>query len=435
VNLRLRDLPRYWGELSPIQQEFERAVSESDRVVLRCGRQVGKTEYLARRVLRNLLLGKRCWWLAPTHQLCRVGFQRCCALLRKLPRKLADAFGVKRSPPYRIQLGDAYCDYLTTRTPDSLQGETLDEVVIDEAATIRELAQVIEQYVEPTLAVRRGMLILASTPKGKNDFAEYCRSPYWAEVHAPSRANPLIDPAWLNQQREKYEAEGRLYYYLQEYEAQILDKIGLFFERLPEIVEAVPAHSQADGCGLDWGYSAPFAAVYVVIRDGVVYVSREVYRRRLTGDQQAQLALATPAKVYVADPSTPEHILDAWRSAGLVPKPAVSDRVGGWDLVRQLIREDRLKVHKDCFHLLDEFQSAEVDERKPDDLTGEDHALDALRYVILYAFGVAHRQQRLHEYRVAQQQGLQPDAVLAQLMEQGRQEYIRQARKQRRSNR
>lgn len=434
MKLRLRDLPRYWGDLSPIQQEFERAAADGKRVVLRCGRQVGKTEYLARRTVQNLLLGKRCWWLAPTHQLCRVGFQRCVSLLRKLPKPVADAFRIKRSAPYRIAIGDAYCDFLTTRTPDSLQGETLDEVVIDEAATIRDLAQVVEQYVEPTLAVKGGTLILASTPKGRNDFAEYCRSEYWSEVHAPSSANPLISKEWLIQQRAKYEAEGRLFYYLQEFEAQVLEKVGLFFERLPEVVEEVPAYAQADGCGLDWGYSAPFAAVYVVIRDGVVYVSREVYKRRLNGDEQARLALATPARVYVADPSVPDHILEEWRAAGLSPKAGVADRVGGWDLIRQLIREGRLKVHKECFHLLDEFQQAEVDERKPDDLTGEDHALDALRYIMLHAFSMAHRQQRAHEYRLAQQQGLQPDSVLVQLMEQGRQSYLREARKQRRSN-
>jgi hypothetical protein len=56
--------------------------------------------------------------------------------------------------------------------------------------------------------------------------------------------------------------------------------------------------------------------------------------------------------------------------------------VGGWQYIRQLIAQDKLQVHKHCFNLLDEFQAAQAHLRNPDDLVGEDHALDALRYAL-----------------------------------------------------
>jgi hypothetical protein len=426
---RLRELPRYWGELTAVQEEFERAC-ESPRVVLRCGRQVGKTEYLARRTVRNLLCGKRVWWLAPTHQLCRVGFQRCVHLVNKLPDSVRRLFKLKRSAPFRVSFGEAYVDFLTTRNADSLQGETLDEVVIDEAATVRDLLRVIDERIEPTLVVRRGRLILASTPRGLNEFAELCKSPYWREVHAPTSANPLVSMEWLRQQRERYESEGRLYYYLQEFEAEILSDVGLFFERLPEVVDALPEASGYDVCGIDWGYSAPFAAVYLLVKDSVVYVGREVYARRLNADEQARRVLSVTARVYVADASTPEQVLEAWRIQGLAPLAGSRDRSGGWDLIRQLIREGRMKVHRECIHLLDEFQSAQVDERKPDDLVGEDHALDALRYAILHAFNLSYRQQRLQAYREQLAGRLSADAVSVALADRARSEYIKRARRE-----
>ncbi len=45
-------------------------------------------------------------------------------------------------------------------------------------------------------------------------------------------------------------------------------------------------------------------------------------------------------------------------------------------------RDGRLRVSPRCFNLLREFTETEVYPRNPNDLIGEDHALDALRYAV-----------------------------------------------------
>lgn len=431
MTIHLRDLDAYWGELTNVQRRFDEACESHPRVALRCGRQVGKTEYLARRVIKNLLQERACWWLAPTHQLTKIGFLRCVMLIRKLPPSLARCFKLKRSAPFRIEFAQGACDYLTTRTPESLQGATLDEVVIDEAASVRELEYLLMQYIEPTLAIKKGRLIMASTPRGLNDFYKLCQSPHIYEVHATTPESPLIPNEWLQAQYQRYRDEGRETLYRQEYLAEYIAESGHYFERLPQVVDKIPdeATTHYHVVGIDWGYSSPFAAVALSIVNGMIYVVREIYKARLEADEQARLILTLPAQRYVCDPSTPAHVLEAWRAAGLTPYPALNDRIGGWDLMRTLIRQNKLIIHRSCFHLLDEFQRAEINLRHPDDLEGDDHALDALRYALLHAERAATLQIRRANYEQALYERLAPDRILIDEMERARQAYIKRAKR------
>lgn len=415
-----------WGVLTPLQERFEQAVRESDRVVFRCGRQSGKTEYLARLVVRSLLQGKDVWWLSPRHQLNKVGFRRSVQLIRKLPRWIRCRFRVRRSSPFEIEYRGAVCTFLSTNEPETLQGATLDLCVIDEAATERDLQTVVEQFVEPTLAVRKGKLILASTPKGENGFAEYCRNPRWKEVHAPTTENPLIDPAWIEARRQELESEGRSYFYCQEYLAEIVSEIGAFFERLP-VIDELPAQWEHTHCGIDWGSSSPFAAVYLTVDHERVYVHREIYRRHVRAEEQAKQILSHKARVYVVDPSLPEGVATVWKEAGLVPKLGSRDRIGGWEILRDLIAQDRLVISPRCQNLIREFQEAVRDPRRTDDLIGDDHALDALRYAVVEALGSLYYQQHAQRRQSELYESLQPDRVMVALSERARQSYIRAA--------
>lgn len=424
--INLRD---YWGPLTDLQRQFHAAVNTHDRVVLRCGRQVGKTEYLARLVVCRLMQGQDIWWLAPTHQLNKIGFRRCLYLIRKLPPNLRKQFRIRRSSPFEIQYKGHLCTFLSTNAPDSLQGATLDLVVIDEAATERDLTTIVEQYVEPTLAIRKGKLILASTPKGKNDFADYCQK--WPEVHAPTTANPLIDPKWIEARRQELEAEGRGYYFRQEYLAEIVDEIGAYWERLPRI-EDLPVLNQYDYCGIDWGSSSPYAGVYLTVDHERIYVHEEIYRRNVRAEDQAKQLLQKRAKLYVCDPSVPEGVLTIWKEAGLIPKLGSRDRIGGWEVLRDLIAQDKLVISPRCQHLLHEMQTAVRDPKRTDDLIGDDHALDALRYAVLEALARLWYKGRAERFLQKLQEKLHPDAVMAAIMEDARQKYLRNAYRQRR---
>lgn len=427
-------LSKSWGALTPVQCEMERAVRESDRVILLCGRQVGKTEYLARLVLRGLLRGEQAWWVAPTHTLGKIGFERCIHLIRRINSK---RWVIKRSPPFEIlyRPSGGRCVWLTSGNRDSLQGATLDLVVYDEAATDDDLMVTIDQYIEPTLAVRRGRLVLASTPRGYNDFAVLAESGLWRVVKAPTSSNPLISPDWLESQRRRYEAEGNLYLFRQEYEAEILKEIGRFFETLPR-VEPLELPGEFDYCGIDWGYSSPYAAVFVQVRESGVYVVRTDYERNLTPEQQASRILSYPrARVYLADSSTPEHVLRAWQQAGLYVKLGTKDRVGSLQLLRQLIGQDKIVVDPSCVPLLREMERAEYNIRRPEDMIGDDHAIDALRYVLAYAETKLRAMMRKQELELERRRLDGADPVLSRIMRQAMYDYQREYMTRRRRRR
>jgi hypothetical protein len=369
------------GGYHPRQAEAARLIRTNRNVVLRCGRRFGKTSLLAAELLWYVLRGGRAWWIAPTHALCRAGFVYVKQFVRRLPSVVRRQVRLINSPPFRIEYGSGVAEFFSSRVPDNLQGAGNDLVIIDEAATEPEGELLVEQYIRPTLLDRGGKLIIASTPRGRNWFADYCARPDFVEFVASTYDNPLIDPSEIDQLRDQLSEAA----FRQEILAEIVEESGRFWDIQPSLcTECTHIYNEADVCGIDWGYASPFAAIWLK-RDGERFVvTREEYGAGLDADEQARRVLAGPkARRYVCDPSTPEQVLRAWRETGLNNVlPASRDRAGGWARMRVLIREGRLVVAESCFNLLREFKEAETDPRNVHDLVGDDHALDALRYAL-----------------------------------------------------
>jgi hypothetical protein len=173
---------------------------------------------------------------------------------------------------------------------------------------------------------------------------------------------------------------------------------GVAFPHQPVVVSETPEGiSWARwAIGIDWGYSKPFAAVLVAkLPDERFFVASERYEAGLTPAEQAERVLAMRAGVerlhsIAADASTfakydgVASIADQWRDAGLIVSPATRDRLGSLSLLRSLFREGRVLVHRSCENLLRELRTAQMDTRtkQGEDIAGEDHAIDALRYAL-----------------------------------------------------
>jgi len=370
---------RWLGDLHAGQVAAEQLIRQRRRVVLRCGRRFGKTNLLARELLWCVLRGGRVWWVAPTHALCRTGFAYVEKMVSGLPTAIRHRVRLWRSPPYRLRYGDGEAEFYSTRDPDSLQGAGNDLVIFDEAATEQAGDWIVEQFLSPTLLDRKGRLVIASTPKGRNWFAEYCQRPDFTEFHATTYDNPLIDREEIDQLREQLPERV----FRQEILAEIVEDAGRFWDLQPAPSEE-PVGTHADICGIDWGYASPFAAVWLRRVGQQFHVVHEEYAAGLDADAQAKRVLAGPrASRYVCDPSTPEGVRRAWHEAGLnAVAPGSRDREGGWARIRVWIRDGTLRVSPRCFNLLREFMSVEVSPRNPHDLIGDDHALDALRYAV-----------------------------------------------------
>jgi len=189
--------------------------------------------------------------------------------------------------------------------------------------------------------------------------------------------------------------------------------------------EALPIPAGAGivrGVGVDYGLDAPFAALWgAKLADGLIVVYRELYKAGLTPAEQAArikgaeapgerrpgrpvpVALdpstwarsphhPTPPKTIgaAADTPPPGSIAHYYRAAGLPVEKAKNDRLAGVALVadKLRVRRDgypRLLIYSTCRNLIRTLPELVRDEKRPEDVDthGEDHAYDALRYLLM----------------------------------------------------
>ncbi|WP_102158698.1 phage terminase large subunit [Zhihengliuella halotolerans] len=196
----------------------------------------------------------------------------------------------------------------------------------------------------------------------------------------------------------------------------------------------MPALTGKKVIAVDYGYSAPFAAVWMcLLHDGLVVVYREEYATELTARQQAARILelsraeeeSTGEKIpVVMDPSmwrradaaakktlnkdmppvgSPAH--DYMKVLGRVPVKAVNARVHGAGLLDEKLRVQkdgfpRFLVYDTCRDTIRTLPALPRDKKNPEDVetTAEDHLYDAVRYGLMYLAGrtVGVRKPDLH---------------------------------------
>lgn len=242
--------------------------------VVDAGRRFGKTRLGVMECLDYAARGKRALWVAPTYKVSEVGWRPLRQLVARIPGvqvRLADrSVTFPAGGEVAIRSSDA---------PDSLRGEGLDFVVLDEAAFMSR--DVWAQSIRPALSDRKGGAMFISTPKGRNWFWEIWQrgssgDPGWASFRYPTSANPYIEAGEIAAaQRELPEITFR-----QEYEADFVDDQGAVFRRVQEAACLSPLdgplHDHQYVCGVDVAASVDYtvATVMDVAAKHVVYVDR-----------------------------------------------------------------------------------------------------------------------------------------------------------------
>ena len=402
----------YWqsiGDPHPRQSELLDLVRVSRRVAATAGRRFGKSWLLSAWTLWRTLKGEQVWWVAPSHQLARVGFEYVLSHARQLPTAIRKQLVIKRSSPYEIGFRSGLCQFLSSDNEWQLQGRGLDLIVIDEAGEVDNLLYIHDQYLSPCLLDRGGSLVCIGTPRGRHtDYYQLCSRPEFVRFVGSSFDNPFISKDELETLASELPEQLRL----QELQGEFVDVTGRAF---PDI--AIDLIEQLDidrTCvGLDWGTWSPAAAVLVVrLSDGRYYAVDERYGSDLNAHQFADLVrdLCESNSIHRSD-----FVLDAscfnrtdglvsvaerFRERGVPVSPATRDRLGSLALLRQLMAERRLIISPACTNLLDELRSAELVDGRGD-FSGSDHAIDALRYA------VAH----LHQYPIKRATDTSPQAV------------------------
>jgi len=411
----------YWqciGSPHPRQQELLDLVRAERRVAATAGRRFGKSWLLSAWVLWRVLKQEQCWWIAPSHQLARVGFEYVLSHARQLPAPIRSRLDIKRSSPYEIGFRSGLCQFLSSDNEWQLQGRGLDLIVIDEAGEVDRLIYIHDQYLSPCLLDRGGSLIAIGTPRGRHtDYYQLCSRPEFVRFVGSSFDNPHISRDEL----ERLSAELPEPLRLQELGGEFVDVTGRAFPDLTiDLIEDLDIDRVA--CGIDWGIWSPAAAVLVIrSKDGRYYAADERYATDTNAHQFADMVRElvssnnVPRCDFIIDSSTFNRtdglvsVAERFRERGVPVSPATRDRLGSLALMRQLMAERRLVISPACTNLLDELRGAELIDGKGD-FTGSDHAIDALRYAIAH----------LHQYPVRREPETTPEAIWQHALKQAR---------------
>src|SRR5947209_4350806 len=149
-------------------------------------------------------------------------------------------------------------------------------LILDEAARVPDD---LYRAVRPMLAVGNGRLICLSTPYGKRGFfhdAWANGGGDWARIEVPAQRVGRITPEFLAGERRAMGAS----WFRQEYECSFEALEGLVYPDFARCVVAGPAPTGGKKVGgMDFGFRNPFAAVWGVLHDGVLWLTGEHYER------------------------------------------------------------------------------------------------------------------------------------------------------------
>lgn len=204
--------------------------------------------------------------------------------------------------------------------------------------------------------------------------------------------------------------------------------MGSFFSQFNNLQHVIPRHKESSVLsylkasratrveGVDYGFRAPFAALWAwEDAEGDIYITNEYYVREKTIDYHADRmhrvreSLGWEEKGHkvvsfktIADPSiwfegsravlkSDKTIGQELSRRGIHCQRANNDIIQGLSAVHEAMYTDgivppRFHVFESCQNLINEIVNAVTDERDMEriDETCEDHALDAMRYLLMY---------------------------------------------------
>lgn len=255
------------------QQAIVRAAGRFNTVA--CGRRFGKTTlglslayYGAPQAPGGLARGLDVGWFAPSYKLLDEAWRSAKGFLRTMIARTD-------SQQHRMELKNgAALDMWTLEDVDAGRGRKYGLVIVDEAAMARRLEEAWNAAIRATLTDHKGGAWFFSTPKGRNFFWQLHQrggvQDGWQSHHAPSTANPKIDPAEIEAARQILPERV----FAQEYLAQFLEDGGGVFRRVTAAVDKAlqsdpqQARDAGDGrayvIGVDWGRNNDFTVISVV---------------------------------------------------------------------------------------------------------------------------------------------------------------------------
>ena len=304
--------------------------------VLACGRRWGKTLLGACMCMETALAGGVAWWVAPDFPRAKIAWRMMIRLSKQIPGCTAH-----KGEAMIETMSGGWIQLKSAVNPDSLRGEGLDRVVIDECADVAQEAWF--ESLRPALTDRMGDALFIGTPKGRNWFYDLWRQGKklegWESFSMPTSDNPYIPRAELA--FAKSELPKRTWD--QEYMAKFVTFEGRVYDSFdpdgPMVFDTLDKSLYHTFWGaIDFGFRNPTAIVVSgEDSDSRLDIIDEVYERRLTNPEVIDIVKGKTkehgVRMWWGDASNPAMIQEL-EDAGL-PVEACPRSSGGQESVVQ----------------------------------------------------------------------------------------------------
>ena len=241
--------------------------------VLAAGRRWGKTRLGVNECLDVAAQGGRAWWVAPSYKMSEVGWRA----IRRIGVAIPGTEVSKVDRSITLVTG-GQISVRSADNPDSLRGDGLDFIVLDEVAFMKEEAW--SEALRPALADRQGRALFISTPKGRNWFWRLWlrgqEEGNWQSWQFPTESNPHIDRDEIEEARRTLPER----IFRQEFLAEFIEDSAGVFRRVNEAAVVEWENGAIGGreyvIGVDWGKYNDFTvfAVINVTSQALVYLDR-----------------------------------------------------------------------------------------------------------------------------------------------------------------
>lgn len=267
-------------------------------------------------------------------------------------------------------------------------------IFFDEVSKFKNFFYGWREILRPTLMDLRGGATFISTPNGFNHFYDLSLmegvDTDFKYFHYTSYDNPFMP----NEEILKMKAEMTDDQFAQECLGEFRKKEGLVykeFSRERHIVDDVPTTFLEKLGGVDWGHTHPSAIITVKKDyDGNYWITNEWYETGRTESEIVDMVLSLSFNKVFPDSENASGC-ESLKRKGVNVRDVVKGKgsvASGISKVQEMLKQGRLKVHRSCVNVIQEFESYSYPEGKgklptENPLKEGDDAMDALRYVIM----------------------------------------------------
>lgn len=249
----------------PLQQEIADDKHRFKVVII--GRQAGKS-WLARYSALDGAVNRKSkvLWVSPTAGSARTHWNALTSILvrSKLPCNILKATREIFFP------NGGYINLRSAHEPDSLRGESVDLLILDEASYFKDGEYAWSQVLLPMVTATKGKIILLTTPRGKDwvydlyKLGQDTESVYYKSWQVSSYVSPYQDTALLDSLQQTLPATA----FREEYLAEFLDDRGGVFTGVKEAMigewHEAPRTGRQYVIGVDWGSTKDSTVVAVL---------------------------------------------------------------------------------------------------------------------------------------------------------------------------